>query len=219
MVLGVNAAAGDRGLLWQAGLSALQTQQPSERRSRARTAHDARDGLPRTPSGLYALDLRGGSEPTVAASTNTWFAELTGITRFFDVVVTDWGARSWRVDLGQVVSASHAVCVVARADRYAAEEAAALVPALLAAPDSPRVVLALVDVGGTAVRSIETLRDALGIPVFAVPYDPSRAALAPASSVTLAARTRIAYTRIATSLMMQPQVVAEKGVAAEVIAR
>ena len=206
MILAVNASAGDGNLIWHAGLSSLAAQHPSERRLRARNASDARDGLPRTHSGLYTLDLRGPTSAEVAASTQHWFDELTPITRFFDVVATDWGFRSWRVDLGQVASASHVVCLVARADRYAAEEAASLVPALLAQEDRPRVALALVDVGGTASRSIETLRDSLGIPVVGIPYDASRGSMTPVGSATLSARTRIAYTRLATALMTESQV-------------
>ncbi len=203
MILGVNASAGESNLIWHAGLVALAEQRASERRLRARSAQDARDGLPRTRSGLHTLDLREPSMPEVAASTTRWFDELTPVTRFFELVVTDWGTRSWRVDLGQVASASHVICVVARADRYAAEEAASVVPALQAHEDQPRVVLALVDVGGTASRSIETLRDSLDIPVVGIPHDVSRGSLTPVGSATLAARTRIAYTRLATALMTE----------------
>jgi MinD-like ATPase involved in chromosome partitioning or flagellar assembly len=212
MVLGVNASGGDHNLLWHAGLPGLAQQRASARRLRARNASDARDGLPVTRSGLHTLDLRSPDQPGVAASTRAWFDELTGITRFYEVVATDWGSRSWRVDLGQVATASHVVCVVARADRYAAEEAASVIPALVAHEDRPRVVLALVDVGGTAARSIETLRDALGVPVVGVPYDPSRSLATPASSAALAARTRIAYTRLATALMIESQVSVDRRV-------
>jgi hypothetical protein len=210
MIIGVNASAGDNNLIWRSGLSSLAEQRPSERRLRARNAGDAHDGLPKTRAGLYTLDLRGAAAPQVAASTQEWFDELTPITRFYEVVVTDWGSRSWQVDLGQVASASHVVCVVARADRYAAEEAASVVPALLAHEDHPRVVLALVDVGGTASRSIETLRDSLGIPVVGVPYDALRGGANPVGSAALAARTRIAYTRLATALMTQSQVAVDR---------
>ncbi len=205
LIVAVNASAGDGNLIWHAGLSSLAAQRPSERRLRARNASDARDGLPRTRSGLYTLDLRETTSAQVAASTQRWFDELTPITRFFDVVATDWGSRSWQVDLGQVVGASHVVCLVARADRYAAEEAASLVPALRAHEDHPRVALALVDVGGTASRSIETVRESLGIPVVGIPYDASRGSLTPVGSATLSARTRIAYTRLATALMTESQ--------------
>jgi MinD-like ATPase involved in chromosome partitioning or flagellar assembly len=210
MILGANASAGETNLIWHAGLAAPAEQRPSDRRMRARSADDARDGLPRTRSGLYTLDLRDRAAPQVAASSEQWFQELSPITRFFEVVATDWGSRSWRVDLGQVASASHVVCVVARADRYAAEEAASLVPALREYEDQPRVVLALVDVGGTASRSIETLRDSLGIPVVGIPYDASRGSLSPVGSATLAARTRIAYTRLATALMTESQLSADR---------
>jgi MinD-like ATPase involved in chromosome partitioning or flagellar assembly len=205
MILGVNASAGDANLIWHTGRTSLAEQRPSERRLRARNASDARDGLPRTRSGLYTLDLREPTAPGVSVSTARWFDELTPITRFFEVVVTDWGSRSWRVDLGEVASASHVVCLVARADRYAAEEAASLVPALLAYGDQTRVALALVDVGGTASRSIETLRESLGIPVVGIPFDASRGSMTPVGSATLAARTRIAYTRLATALMTESQ--------------
>lgn len=205
MVIGVNASPGEASMLWHAGLSATTEYLPNQHRDRARSAQDARAGLPITTSGLYALDLQKLTDGRGSPRASTWFDCLEPITRFYDIVATDWGARSWKLDLGQVAAASHVVCVVARADRHTVEEAAAIVPALVAAPNQPRVVLALVDVGNTAGRIAPRLQAALGVPVVAVPYDPARAGPRALSSSALRARTRIAYTRLATAIIVQAQ--------------
>jgi hypothetical protein len=154
--------------------------------------------LPVTTTGLIALDL---SRDHLATSGGTWFEQVSPIARFYDLVITDWGVRHPQVDLRQVARASHVVCLVARADRYPAEEAAALLPALSEAEDQPRVVLALVDVGRTAGRTPQLLRSQLAAPVLPIPYDPLRAAERPVASRRLPARTRLAYTRLCTAVM------------------
>lgn len=169
-------------------------------RTHPASAADARAGLPVTGTGLIALDL---ARDHLATSAGTWFEQVTPIARFYDLVITDWGVRHRQVDLRQVARASHVVCLVTRADRYPAEEAAALIPALSEVEDQPRVVLALVDVGRTAERTPQLLRDQLQVPVLTIPYDPLRAAAGPVSSRRLPTRTRLAYTRLCTALMAE----------------
>jgi hypothetical protein len=169
-------------------------------RAHPSSAADARAGLPVTGTGLIALDLARDQH---AASASTWFEQVTPIARFYDLVITDWGIRRRQVDLRQVARASHVVCLVARADRYAAEEAAALVPALSEVEDKPSVVLALVDVGRTSGHTPQLLQDQLEVPVRTVPYDPSRAMTQPVASRQLPVRTRLAYTRLCTALMAE----------------
>ena len=153
-----------------------------------------------TGTGLIALDL---ARDHLAVSAGTWFEQVTPIARFYDLVITDWGVRHRQVDLRQVARASHVVCLVARADRYPAEEAAALIPALSEVEDQPRVVLALVDVGRTAERTPQLLRSQLQVPLLTIPHDPLRAAARPVGSRWLPTRTRLAYTRLCTALMAE----------------
>lgn len=202
MVLGVNASAGETNMLWQAGLtrSAGNAVSDQERRRHPAIAADARAGLPVTGTGLIALDL---ARDHLAASAGTWFEQVTPIARFYDLVITDWGVRHRQVDLRQVARASHVVCLVARADRYPAEEAAALLPALGEAEDQPQVVLALVDLGRTAERTPQLLRSQLRVPVLNIPYDARRAQARPVRSRQLANRTRLAYSRLGTALMAE----------------
>jgi MinD-like ATPase involved in chromosome partitioning or flagellar assembly len=202
MVLAVNASAGKTNLLWQAGLTRSAARESSNlhRRAHPASAADARAGLPVTGTGLIALDL---ARDHLATSAGTWFEQVTPIARFYDLVITDWGVRHRQVDLRQVARASHVVCLVTRADRYPAEEAAALIPALSEVEDQPRVVLALVDVGRTAERTPQLLRDQLQVPVLTIPYDPLRASARPVSSRRLPTRTRLAYTRLCTALMAE----------------
>ena len=202
MVLAVNASAGETNLLWQAGLtrSAARESRNVNRRAHPASAADARAGLPVTGTGLIALDL---ARDHLAVSAGTWFEQVTPIARFYDLVITDWGVRHRQVDLRQVARASHVVCLVARADRYPAEEAAALIPALSEVEDQPRVVLALVDVGRTAERTPQLLRSQLQVPLLTIPHDPLRAAARPVGSRWLPTRTRLAYTRLCTALMAE----------------
>ena len=169
-------------------------------RAHPSSAADARAGLPVTGTGLIALDL---ARDHLATSAGTWFEQVTPIARFYDLVITDWGVRHRQVDLRQVARASHVVCLVTRADRYPAEEAAALIPALLEVEDQPQVVLVLVDVGRTAERTPQLLRSQLQVPVLTIPYDPLRAAARPVGSRRLPTRTRLAYTRLCTALMAE----------------
>jgi MinD-like ATPase involved in chromosome partitioning or flagellar assembly len=201
MVLAVNASAGEANLLWHAGLTgSAGVARNAVSRAHPSTAADARAGLPVTGTGLIALDL---ARDHLATSAGTWFEQVTPIARFYDLVITDWGVRHRQVDLRQVARASHVVCLVTRADRYPAEEAAALIPALSEVEDQPRVVLALVDVGRTAERTPQLLRDQVQVPVLTIPYDPLRAAAEPVSSRRLPTRTRLAYTRLCTALMAE----------------
>src|SRR5688572_8845663 len=202
MVLAVNASAGEANLLWHAGLtrSAAAGASDYQRRAHPSSAADARAGLPVTGTGLIALDL---ARDHLATSAGTWFEQVTPIARFYDLVITDWGVRHRQVDLRQVARASHVVCLVTRADRYPAEEAAALIPALLEVEDQPRVVLVLIDVGRTAERTPQLLRSQLQVPVLTIPYDPLRAAARPVGSRRLPTRTRLAYTRLCTALMAE----------------
>jgi MinD-like ATPase involved in chromosome partitioning or flagellar assembly len=169
-------------------------------RAHPRTAADARAGLPMTGTDLIALDL---AHDHLATSAGTWFEQVTPIARFYDLVITDWGVRHRQVDLRQVARASHVVCLVTRADRYPAEEAAALIPALSEVEDQPRVVLALVDVGRTAERTPQLLCGQLQVPVLTIPYDPLRAAALPVGSRRLPTSTRLAYIRLCTALMAE----------------
>lgn len=206
MVLGVNASAGEANLLWHAGLTRStanglrDSHGIAARRAQPGSAADARAGLPVTATGLIALDL---ANDQLAASAGTWFEQVTPIARFYDLVITDWGVRHRQVDLRQVARASHVVCLVARADRYPAEEAAALVPALSEVEDQPRVVLVLVDVGGTAGRTPQLLQDQLQVPLRTIPHDALRAMTHPVASRQLSVRTRLAYTRLCTALMAE----------------
>jgi MinD-like ATPase involved in chromosome partitioning or flagellar assembly len=202
MVLGVNASAGESNMLWQAGLarSVAGGARNEHRRSHPVSAADARAGLPVSGTGLLGLDL---ARDHLAASAGTWFEQVTPIARFCDLVITDWGVRHRQVDLRQVARASHVVCLVARADRYPAEEAAALVAALAEVEDQPSVVLVLVDVGRSAERTPQLLRGQLPVPVLRIPYDPRRAQARPIASRSLPSSTRLAYTRLCTALMAE----------------
>ncbi len=202
-VLGVDASGGT-GLLRCSGLTGEPFSAPSRRRRAARDASDARDGLTVSASGLHALDLRAldrSRTRDVPASPEQWFDEVGPISRFFDLVLTDWGVREVDADFGRAAAASHVLCLVARDDREHAERAAAVAEAL-ARREGPSVTLALVDIGGTADRrSAASAGDA--VPVVRIPHERSRGALGPVPSSAQSTRTRIAHLRLASTLLAQ----------------
>ncbi|MET0590292.1 MAG: hypothetical protein ABWZ77_03865 [Naasia sp.] len=200
-VLGVDASAGPAGMLWHSGLSSTAELRPSGRRRTARRFADSVDGLPRTPSGLWSLRLAPAGSVSAPASSASWWDSCSPISRFFDLVVTDWGVRDARVDLAEAVAASHVVCVVARADRHTAEQAGAIVDAVREQENAPEVLIALVDVGGTAGASAPVVAEATGAPVLTVPYDAARSAARPVPATALGTRTRVEYARLAAAVM------------------
>jgi MinD-like ATPase involved in chromosome partitioning or flagellar assembly len=224
-VLAVDASGGSRGLGWQLGVTdaadrtpdqgaatdRLQAEVDAERRRHARSAAQARAGLPTTGSGLPVLALRPGPasgtpvDGPCAAGPRTWAAEAGPIARFFDVVVTDWGVRPPGADLVEVAAGSHVLALVTRADRWAASTAAAVLPALRDQPDAPRLVLVLVDVCRTPDRVARRLAADLALPVCWVPYDAARAADRPQDSRTLRGRTRRAQLRLGVTLLTAAQ--------------
>lgn len=166
MVLAVDAAGGMSGLVERTG--AVTTiddpearQLAATQRMLARTAADARSGLACAATGLLVADLaRGG--PAVAVAT--WREAVTPVSRFYDLVVTDWGVRPWAGDLAEVTDADHVLVVVGRADRASAQSAAAVATAVHATTTT-RVVLALADVAQVSDRVAAGLRDVLDVPV------------------------------------------------------
>ncbi len=170
-VLGVNASAGPNNLIAAAGLSAHSADRPNAVRLSARSASEAFTDLRQAPTGLRVQDLR--TSPDAEASVSDWTDQIAPISRFFDLTVTDWGLREPDTDLGAIVAASHIICLVARADRYSAERAAALVPAIQAHQASPAVVVALVDVDGAAGQAPSSMLRDENLPICVIPYDPN----------------------------------------------
>ena len=203
LVLGVNASGGDRNLLWHAGVPA------GERvagRTRPLNAAEAAAGLPVARTGLIGLDLRDPQHPTTPVPSRAWFDRINPVSRFFDLAITDWGVRSWQIDLAQVSLASHVLCVVTPSRRHELEDAAAIVPALTGVEDGPRVVLVIVDVGGPG-RSHNPvgIGAELGVPVLRIPREPSAGAAHPVASAHQSARTRIAFAQLAGTIMTEAQ--------------
>lgn len=205
-VLGVDAASGPLGFSWHAGTSdpsaPLAPTASSDRRLRAQGGADAVAGLPRAASGLFTLRVGDAGAP---ASTDQWAAEVSPIARFFDLVCTDWGVRPWQSDLAEIAGSSHVVCLIARAERRAAEEAVAMIAALQGQESGPRVVLALVDVAGgrrrDAGRVLETVAGHASVPVLGIPHDSARAAGRPARPHSRLAAARLAGTLVSSAVV------------------
>jgi MinD-like ATPase involved in chromosome partitioning or flagellar assembly len=198
-VLGVNASAGPHNLIAHAGLDTASSDQPNAERLAARTARDARTGLRQSTTGLVVQDLRHA--PLDDASVTGWTEQITPISRFFDLTVTDWGVRPPENDLGAVVSISHTICIVARADRYSAEIAASLVPAIHAHQTQPAVVLALVDIDGSAGQAPLRMFSDESLPICVIPHDPQLARAGDDVARNRSARSRRAASTLAATLL------------------
>ena len=198
-VLGVNASAGPDNLIAHAGLGTPSSDRPNARRLAAQSATDALTDLRRAETGLWVQDLR--PSPRAAASVASWNEQIAPISRFFDLTITDWGLRTPEADLGAVVASSHIVCIVARADRYSAETAAALVPAIHAHQESPAVVVALVDIDGTAGQAPLRMRSDETLPLCVIPYDAQRARYGDSPGRSIPVRSRRAASTLAATLL------------------
>lgn len=199
-VLAVDAAAGDAalaralgGAVDARGLEELVAATTGVTRSR-----QARALLPDAGAGLV-LAGRGGTrvpdDEVVQALGN-----LVG--RFFDVVVTDWGHRT-ADEATRIARRSHAVAVMARADRADAERG--LVLAARLATEVP-TTLVLADVGATAGPTSSLLREAartLEVPVRVLAHGHEGALRDPAARLPRRART--AYARTAGLLLASSQ--------------
>lgn len=164
-------------------------------RVRARSAADAVDGLTRG-EGWVALRPPGTDRPVAA-----WLSEAAPITRFFDMTITDYGARSPRVDLADVAALCDVVCLVSDAGRAAAEVARGVAPAIEALPEAPRVVVALVDAEGHGPGVARAVA-ADPRPVVAIPRDRGMAA----RSRPRSAAGREAVLRLAAALVSPREV-------------
>ena len=167
----------------------------------ATTFWEATKSIPVSPTGLrVAAPVRTG---TRQASPLEWRAFVEPVTRFFDVAVGDWGRRSASADLGAVVDDAHVVALVARADRFALEEALAHVEAIRTRSGRTPIVVAMVvdGVGPTASRVAASWAIA---PVHHIPFDASAGTAAPASHAVREAYIHLAAALITGSLPPSP---------------
>lgn len=206
LVLGVNASAGSHNMLWHAGVGSGDAVVGQAAPATPSETRHATAGLGVAPSGLIGLELRDPSQPTTPAASRTWFDLINPRSRFFDLVITDWGVRGWQIDLSQVAVASHVICVVTRSERHAIEEAAAIVPALLGRADAPRIVFVIVDVGGGARLTPRLgILPHLGVPIMHVPYDAAAGGATPVASEDLSTAARIAHAILAGTILAEAQ--------------
>ncbi|MDF2990705.1 MAG: hypothetical protein K0S37_1219 [Microbacterium sp.] len=162
-VLAVDVSAGDTGLAARLGASPVA---PDETRAGARTTREALSGLD-VVGGIVALRPRDADD-----AVGAWLGEAAPITRFFDVAITDFGARHPVVDLAACAALCDVVCLVSDARRSPAEHARSVVSAIASLPEAPTVALALVDharEGDAVARAIAVTAT---VPVIAIPFDP-----------------------------------------------
>ncbi|GIG21638.1 hypothetical protein Cch01nite_23620 [Cellulomonas chitinilytica] len=196
-VLAVNASAGGRSLLWHAGATTVEPALPADDEARrgARTGAEAVEGLARTGGGLHCLDLAVDGAPVPDAR---WWEALGPAGRFFDVIVTDWGARS-AARSGAVGASSSVVCVVAEAERSSWQHGTDLVGRVAA--DGVPAVLAVSAVRGRPAAWCAEAARLSRVPVVVVPHDRAHGAAAPVPAARLRAATGVAVLRLAAAVV------------------
>lgn len=143
----------------------------NDTRAAARTTADALTGLP-GGEGWFALN----PATPAAEAVGTWLAEAAPIVRFFEVAVTDFGARHPLVDLAACAALSDAVCLVANADREAGELARSVAVAIAGLPEAPEIVIALVDRDRAGPAPARVVAAHALTPTVFVPFDAGLAA-------------------------------------------
>lgn len=191
-VLAVNASAGGRSLLWHAGYATPEVPTPHDlsARSRAASAQEAIADLPRTAGGVYCLDLASDGGPV---DERRWWDGVGPAGRFFDVVVTDFGARTAN-RCGAVAAASSVVCVVTDAERSSWQHGVDLAASFLAV-GVPAVLVANA-VHAPAAPWCRAAVRLSPVPAVLVPHDPAHGAAAPAAGWTLGPGTARAALRV-----------------------
>lgn len=185
-----------------AGLGAELGFPPEERltlpdpvRTEARTLADAVHGLP--PRGhLRYLGLGHPASASWPVDVEEWRGATASIGRFFPLVLTDWGRRRDLREIADIARASHAVCLVAEADRAGLAGAAALVSAIRGDAHRPDVTIVLVDRAGHGPAATRLRLGSLDAPVLRIPFDASLA-----SGTAPSRRTRRALLAVAAELV------------------
>lgn len=188
-VLAIDVSAGTTGLTARLGADPVA---PDETRAAARTTAEALTGL-EGRDGVVPLRPRDADD-----AVGAWLGEAAPITRFFDVSVTDFGARHPLVDLAACAALCDTVCLVSDARRSPAEHARSVVDAIAGLPESPSVALALVDHAREGDGVARALATGAEHPVLPVPYDAGLAAGGrPRRSLTHRAVVQLAATLVA----------------------
>lgn len=210
-VVAVDAGAGEAALARVAGIAEpvdLSACMVAEQTAPGRSVLPA---LPTGAAGLAVLGTgtSGGYRPPTTPAA--WAAAVAPVVDDAELVLTDWGVR--RTETGDVaaISQTHDVCiVVGRADIGASGPARPLVYELA---QRTRVVLVLVDVGGTALSALSTggmleqdwSEDLVGlglrVPVVVVPHDPVAGRNGIADLDRAGTAVHLAWARVATAAL------------------
>lgn len=161
--------------LRHAGLA--QAQAPTSAPMHAERFDQVAASVPRVPGGVYGLALAPGD--------NAWWQVVAPAVRFFDVVVSDWGARGLG-DLGPVVASSSVVCLVTPARLGPIQLAVNLAGAVRAAGAAPVVCVNALDAHPPA--GIGTVCDLLPFPVARFSHEPASRRARPGRGLPLGVR-------------------------------
>ena len=198
-VLAVNASPSPRSLLWHAGLAAgapaTSTLEQDLERAAAQRSDQATAGLTVTHRGLHCLDLYSQTGP---ARDERWRDAVAPAARFFDFVLTDWGARD-PANAAAVISASKVVCVVAATDRTSVQRGVDLAQSIDGA--GVGALLALVDTSGRRTAGVDDLLRTSPMPVVELGHDRAHGTAHPVPSTRLRAATNLAALRLAAAVV------------------
>ncbi len=210
IILAVDAAAGEAALARATGVA-----DPIELAVGVTVAggspRDAiRASLPTGEVGVSVLGAGTAGGYRRPVTHEGWASAVAPVGDHVEIVLTDWGVRREVAEV-DAIARTHDVCiVVARADQEAASMCGPLVHALAGRTG---VVLALVDVGGTARPPWGTLRmveddwagemSALGlpVPVVVVPHDPATGRAGVVVLERTRSAVRLAWGRVAAAAL------------------
>ncbi|MGZ0067968.1 hypothetical protein [Microbacterium arborescens] len=170
-VLAVDAAGSRHGLAARLG------RPESERVTALDTAGeppasfaDATRDLPRDGTLSY-LGLGHPASDSWPSDPSEWRDAVAPIARFFPVVVTDWGRRRDLRVIAEIARSSHAVCLVAPADRDGVENAASLAAAISRDDARPDTEIVLVDRAREGAAATRVKLHGLDTPVSRIRFD------------------------------------------------
>lgn len=210
-VVAVDAGAGEAALARVAGVAAPVDLAAGVAAESAQPGGSVLASLPAGEAGLAVLGTGTAGGYRRPAGPAAWAAAVAPVIDDVEVLLTDWGVRpAGSEDVG-AISETHDVCVVvARADIGASGPARPLVYELAA---RTRVVLVLVDVGGTALSALNTAgmleqdwaEDLTGlglqVPVVVVPHDPVAGRNGLADLDRAGTAVHLAWARVATAAL------------------
>ncbi len=198
-VLAVDAAGARWGLAARLGRDGdRRVTEPTDLAPAPQTFAEASSPL-QHDGALHYLGLGHPASDSWPSDAREWRSAIAPVGRFFPLVVTDWGRRRDLGAIAEIARSSHAMCVVAPADRAGLENAAALAAAIGREEQPPDTLVVLVDRAGVGAGPTRVHLRGTDAAVRRIRFDPSLA-----EGAAPRRRTRLALLDVAAALVAGP---------------